>query len=89
MARDSIGSGPVHLDGRGNVMTQPVYGIAAIITDGTLRAFCSLCPWWSTDVGRSHGVLDYQKSSYARARGELTRHILTPRHVDRISKVDA
>ena len=61
-------------------MTQPSYGIAAVITDGTLRAFCSVCPWWSVDVGRSYSVTDYRKSSYARARAELTRHILTPKH---------
>lgn len=69
-------------------MAQPAYGIAAIVTDGTLRAFCTLCPWWSSDVGRSHGTLDYRKSSYGRARAELTRHILTPLHAERRSKVD-
>lgn len=59
---------------------QPDYGIAAVVTDGSLRAFCTLCPWWSRDVGRSFNAEDDRQTSYARARSELTRHILTPAH---------
>lgn len=64
-------------------MGQPTCGIAAIVTDGTLRAFCAVCPWWSGDVGRTYDTNDYRRSAYARARAELTRHILTPRHAAR------
>jgi hypothetical protein len=62
------------------------YGIAAVITDGTLRAFCSQCPWWSVDVSRSNDVLDHRQSSYARARAELSRHLLTRTHADARAK---